>query len=153
MMNKFELKMLHSQELGRDLASRLDQAKSEVQRLDGAAEYMNLAQNAVLSVMNALQQSDKTTEEVSQEQKSFAMQYLRKALGGVQSLQVKVEQAKYRNEGKIQGLESALDIVEKSFKTEETKLQGLASALETGDMQFEGERRPPPSLKSQRQGS
>lgn len=150
MMNKYEIKMLHSQELGRSVATQLENAKSNVKKLEGGAEYSSLAQNSVLSVISALQQHD-VSDEVTPEMRDFAMTYLKKALGGVQSVLIKAEQEKIRNEGRINGLEMALDLVEKSFKTEEAKYQSLNQAVETGEVELES-RRPAPTLKSQRLG-
>lgn len=142
--------MLHSQELGRSVATQLENAKSNVKKLEGGAEYSSLAQNSVLSVISALQQHD-VSDEVTPEMRDFAMTYLKKALGGVQSVLIKAEQEKIRNEGRINGLEMALDLVEKSFKTEEAKYQSLNQAVETGEVELES-RRPAPTLKSQRLG-
>lgn len=149
-MNKYEIKMLHSQDIGRSLATQLENAKTRIIKLEGACEYTTLSQNSILSVISALQQQD-ATDEITPEMRNFAMTYLKKALGGIQSVMIKAEQEKLRTEGRIAGLETAFDVVEKSFKTEEAKYQGLVSAVENGKVEVE-ERRPQPTLKNQRLG-
>lgn len=151
-MNKYELKMGHAQDLGKELNTRLEKAKGEVHGLIGAAEYMNLAQTSVLNVMTALQKLEVGDDGPTPEERKFAMDWIKQCLGGIHSLQMKAEQAKIRTEGKILGLEGALDVVERSFESEKRKMSTVVRAAEEGTIQVEDSRRPPPSLKAQRQG-
>jgi len=128
-LQKEALKMELAQIWGRKLDEVEGGAKREVDKLDGMAQGLKQAADA-LNAHRAYYQKALDENEIDGPMCTQCMQVITRCVGGLQNLLDKTSLAKQLKHGEIRGLSRAIDVLREEYTVEKTRIEGIENMLE-----------------------
>jgi len=138
-IEKAEIKRLTAQTLGKKMDQKVEAAKAEFHRFEGAKGAMSNNVIAGLVSVKAVWKKNLEDEQVTKEEADLAMRVVSQCEGVVRNLIEKAAADLLVHQGKLQGLELGVQECERLFNEEGAKAQALLKALEEGNAEIEGE--------------
>lgn len=120
-------------ELAQSMASKIealeDGAKRDAFRLEGAADALKQAADA-LEAHRAYYQQLTDNGEIEGTACTVAMQVITRCVGGLQNLGDKTQLARQLKQGQLHGIRQSIDMLEKDFNEQRKRLEAVAAGIE-----------------------